>query len=112
MRPSRLRVLVSLAVVAGALVGCGNDNGEEELGDLPPLTDETPVVPEPEDEPEPTPTPAPTPTEQVYVVQQGDTLWGIAQEFGTTVDAIVEANDIDDPEQIFPGDELVIPVDG
>ena len=35
----------------------------------------------------------PTPEPPVYVVQPGDTLYRIAQRFGTTVEAIAKAND-------------------
>ena len=38
-----------------------------------------------------------------YVVQTGDTVWGIAQRFGTTVDAIVKQNVIGDGSLIKPG---------
>ncbi len=44
-----------------------------------------------------------------YIVQPGDTLYGIAQEFGVTVDLLVAANDIDDPTQIAVGQRLTIP---
>ena len=44
-----------------------------------------------------------------YVVQSGDTLWTIAQSFGTTVDAIVEVNELDNPSELQVGDELAIP---
>lgn len=47
-----------------------------------------------------------------YLVQAGDTLWDIAQKYGTTVDAIVEANNIRDRNLILPGQTLVIPVEG
>jgi len=45
----------------------------------------------------------------VYIVKPGDTLGAIADKFGTTVEAIVEANDIKDPHFIKDGQELVIP---
>jgi murein DD-endopeptidase MepM/ murein hydrolase activator NlpD len=45
----------------------------------------------------------------VYIVQQGDTLYIIAQRFGTSVDAIAAANGITDPALIAPGMELIIP---
>jgi murein DD-endopeptidase MepM/ murein hydrolase activator NlpD len=45
----------------------------------------------------------------VYIVQQGDTLTSIAEKFGTTVEALVDANSISDPSLIQPGTELVIP---
>lgn len=44
-----------------------------------------------------------------YVVQPGDTLAGIAQRFGTTVDAIVRANNISNPNLIYVGQVLTIP---
>ncbi len=44
-----------------------------------------------------------------YVVQQGETLWGIAKKFGTTVDALVTANDIQDRSKIRAGQKLTIP---
>lgn len=44
-----------------------------------------------------------------YTVQPGDTLFDIARRFGSTVDALVEANDISDPDLITPGQVLEIP---
>lgn len=44
-----------------------------------------------------------------YVVQPGDTLSVIAEQFGLSVDAISEANGITDVNTIRPGQELVIP---
>jgi murein DD-endopeptidase MepM/ murein hydrolase activator NlpD len=63
--------------------------------------------------PEPTPAPGqePTPASPVYVVQPGDTLYTIAQRFGSTVEAIVAANDIADPSVINVGQKLIIPTD-
>jgi|GEM_PF-519081 len=44
-----------------------------------------------------------------YEVQPGDTLFAIAQQFGVTVDAIVAANGIADPDLITVGAVLLIP---
>jgi murein DD-endopeptidase MepM/ murein hydrolase activator NlpD len=44
-----------------------------------------------------------------YVVQPGDTLYNIAQRFGTTVKAIADANGILDPALIEAGQRLRIP---
>lgn len=52
----------------------------------------------------------PTPEPQVYVVEPGDTLYSIAERFGSTVEAIVAANDIADARLINPGQKLIIPV--
>ena len=45
----------------------------------------------------------------VVVVHSGDSLSGIAAEYGVTVAALVAANAIDDPDRVHPGQELVIP---
>ena len=45
----------------------------------------------------------------IYIVQEGDTLWNIAQRFGVPVNELVSFNQIADPSNISPGDELVIP---
>ena len=46
---------------------------------------------------------------RTYTVKRGDTLTSIAREMNSTVDAIVRANNLEDPDSIFPGDELKIP---
>ncbi len=57
----------------------------------------------------PTAAPPPPPAQQTYVVQQGDTLAAIAQQFGTTAAALQSANGIEDPDEITIGQVLVIP---
>ena len=49
------------------------------------------------------------PQETTYTVQPGDTLWGIAQQYGTTVAALANHNDIADPGLIYAGQEIKIP---
>jgi len=46
-----------------------------------------------------------------YTVKRGDTLLGIARRYGSTVDRIVQANNITNPNLIFPGTVLIIPVE-
>jgi murein DD-endopeptidase MepM/ murein hydrolase activator NlpD len=49
------------------------------------------------------------PETTIYIVQPGDTLYDIAQQFGLTVDFLAAANGIDDPAHITIGQRLVIP---
>jgi LysM repeat protein len=44
-----------------------------------------------------------------YIVQEGDTLTSIAAAFDVTQLAIINANDLDDPDDIQAGQQLVIP---
>lgn len=46
-----------------------------------------------------------------YTVRPGNTLYGIAQFFGTTVKQIAQANGLVCPYTIYPGQELVLPIE-
>jgi len=46
---------------------------------------------------------------ETYVVQPGDTLFIIAQRYGTTVNALVQANNLSNPNRLSVGQELIIP---
>lgn len=74
-----------------------------------PIATATPAATPPPDTPVPTATPVPAPTPRSYVVQDGDSLAVVAQQFGTTVEAIQAANGIEDPNTIVVGDVLTIP---
>jgi len=47
-----------------------------------------------------------------YVVQPGDSLSGIAQQHGVTIQSIVQANGIGDPDHIVIGRVLEVPTSG
>jgi LysM repeat protein len=47
--------------------------------------------------------------DKTYVVQQGETLFKIALRFGITLEALQEANNITDPDKVYPGQVLKIP---
>lgn len=49
--------------------------------------------------------------DKLYEVEVGDSLWKIAQKFGTTMEKIIACNELADPRLIRPGQELIIPVD-
>ena len=56
------------------------------------------------------PTPTPGPTQQIYIVESGDTLSGIATRFGVTLEALRAANpQITNVDEIKIGDEIIIP---
>lgn len=45
----------------------------------------------------------------VYVVRRGDTLYSVARRYGTTVNALRQANSLPNPNRIYVGQRLVIP---
>ncbi|MFH2037866.1 MAG: peptidoglycan DD-metalloendopeptidase family protein [Chloroflexota bacterium] len=49
------------------------------------------------------------PTGPIYIVSPGDSLLGIAAIFDVSLEEIMIANNIIDPNQLFPGDQLLIP---
>jgi LysM repeat protein len=60
----------------------------------------------------PLPPPTATPTAEIiaHTVARGENLLSIARQYNTTVEAIVEENDIANPDLIFIGQVLIIPV--
>jgi LysM repeat protein len=52
----------------------------------------------------------PSPGPVMYIVRWGDTLWSIARRFGTTAWAIALANNLWNPNLIYAGQQLLIPV--
>lgn len=44
----------------------------------------------------------------VYIVKKGDTLSGIAFNYGTTVNSLVKINNIKNPNLIYPGQRIII----
>lgn len=50
-------------------------------------------------------------TQIIYTVQPGDTLYSIARLYGSTVQLIINANNIRNPNLIFPGSVILIPVE-
>ncbi|MFN8531868.1 MAG: LysM peptidoglycan-binding domain-containing protein [Anaerolineae bacterium] len=55
--------------------------------------------------PEQTPPPGVT----IHVVQRGETLYSIALNYGLTIDALVELNGLDNPNNIQVGERLLVP---
>jgi LysM repeat protein len=58
------------------------------------------------------PTPTQTPEPVLYEIVAGDSLSGIATQFGVSMDDIMTANGIQDPDALQAGRTIVIPVGG
>lgn len=101
-------ILVILCAAILGLGGCYKEPRVMRPSPTPPGGG-TPTLPPPAIE---TPTPEPPPTVQglIYVVQDGDTLWSIAQQFGITVEAIVASNNLENPDELPLGQEIFIPL--
>jgi len=57
--------------------------------------------------------PASTPVEPtIYIVQPGDTLSSIAAKFDVSLDDLMRANDLTNPDYVLLGQELIIPIGG
>lgn len=56
----------------------------------------------------PTPVVSATPTPHFHEVQPGEALWQIAQRYGINPDILAEVNELDDPNLIQPGQQLLI----
>lgn len=103
----RLFTVSALALLIVA-TGCVRDDG---VTPTPIPTAESIPPPTSTVLPSPTPVPSPTPRVVLYTVEQGDTLLSIAQQYGVTVEDIVEANpDIENPDLLQIGQEIRIPL--
>ena len=107
--------IIVAAMIAAALLfaGCGDDGDAtsderpEAIGDIGTEDGTAPTV-------APTPTAIPVtvePERLTYTVAEGDLMGSIAQMFDVPLGALVAVNDMDDPNFIQVGDELVIPTD-
>lgn len=128
--PDLTRIVLIVIILGLALVACGAGESisatpvptaEIDVGDANVISDESPrtdstapdsqipatwtPMPPPE-----TPTPLPTPEpDQTYVVEPGDTLAEIAEQFDVDLERLVSANDIQNIDVIHSGTVLVIP---
>lgn len=56
----------------------------------------------------PATSPSPVATTAMHAVVAGDTVFGIAQKYGTTVDAVLAANGLTRASVIYPGQQLAL----
>ena len=109
-----VKFLLPLVILSVALVGC--DVGGLQPGPslteplvLPTVTPLTIAT----IEALATPTPKLTPTAATtitHIVEAGDTLYELAKKYDTTIEAIVGANKLLDPDRLKIGQELIIPL--
>lgn len=50
--------------------------------------------------------------DETYTIQSGNTLSGISLRYGTTVRELVILNNIKNPNLIFPGEQIQVPING
>lgn len=78
-------------------------------GDAPPAAADAPPASSPPDAPAPEAATPPPVAAKTYVVQAGDTIYAIAKRNGVSVDAILWANKMTDPNVVKVGQKLIIP---
>jgi LysM repeat protein len=85
---------------------------ESETASAEPSSPPASPTPAPTPPPTPRPTQRPSPTFRTYVVKSGDTLSAIAARYDTTVQAIVDLNNLPDANRLSVGQVLLIPHPG
>jgi D-alanyl-D-alanine carboxypeptidase len=100
LQRSRLALLVAVLALCVLFAACGDDSLSAPSLSASPTASAVHTS---------SPTPTASAVEVLYVVQDGDTLAGIADQFGVTTDALMRANSIADPDSLQIGDVLTIP---
>lgn len=57
----------------------------------------------------PVETPPAPPIPKIHMVQEGETLTSIANDYGMSVERLLQANNVVDPSYLYVGQELIIP---
>jgi len=105
-----------LAILTTTPISQTVDQSPPAVANTPQIIPTPAIAAAPNSEPvaEATPTTAATPSgeQEVYIVATGDSLSSIADRFGLSVNTIVEFNQLADPNFVYSGQRLLIPVDG
>lgn len=105
VRSARASLVLLGVLIVVTLGGCADEGPSHPTptpNDAFVIVTPTPGTPIPQ-------TPTPRAAQTTYVVQPGDSLSGIAAKFGLTQEELQQANNIDDPDSIYAGQELIIP---
>ena len=120
MVPFMLGALAVVLLVVGAFLVVIWFTGDSPPG-LPAFLRSDTETPEPSRTPQPptvtlepslTSEPSDTPLPEgplTYIVEEGDSLDSIAEQFGVTIDQLIAANNLVDPNNIGVGSQLIIP---
>ena len=112
---------ISLTMALLALTACSNVITPQPTAEALPTNTPPPIAPTPTQDsiataplvpPADTPTSTITPTPIIHIIQSGDTLLGIALDYGVDVDKLQSFNGIDSPQSLQVGQELIIPTGG
>ncbi|MGB6896659.1 MAG: LysM peptidoglycan-binding domain-containing protein [Dehalococcoidia bacterium] len=97
-------LMALVAALALGLAACGGSGDDVDLSKVPTAT-------LPAELPEPIIVGAPVPGGggRTYTIEAGDTLSAVAEQFDVSVEALMEANEIEDPTRLEVGQVLVIP---
>ncbi len=98
---TRVAAVLALATVS-VVAACGSDDGNA-ADTLPPIQTTTTTTTMP---------PTTTTIPDSYVIQKGDSLFGIAEKFGLTFAELAAYNGITNPDDIQAGQKLKIPQPG
>jgi LysM repeat protein len=106
LRPSDIEVN-TIEYPDATIIVPGDDSLEKALQkiELTPVPGDTPT-------PTPRPTYAPVSVDIIYVVQEGDILSSIADSYGVSLNEIMTANNLDDPDVLSIGQVIRIPNSG
>lgn len=117
----RVCVVTTALLLVSSLLGCGYVRTRETVPALTPTATSAVNLRTPEQRatstvvpstPLPTPTHTATPTPVIHEVVRGDNLLAISYQYGVSLEALIKANEIENPRLLSIGQRLVIPREG
>jgi LysM repeat protein len=116
MRARNWAILITINVIVSAtamLTVLFIWNRVQDSTTVLPTSTSTPSISEETESPPTSPAVSPTPSELLlYTIQEGDTLGEIAQTYGVSIEDLIAANDLANPNVLHVGQTLIVPTDG